>query len=379
MKEILDLTRKILEEDSLIRLVLGNRRKKSVPYAKAVIRPFEGKDGRMYQAEYVYETKVLHENLDPEELLEQVAFLMENSFKQANFFTVGADYQVLAAKPENPRIIQGAPTMKRQGLSHNQAKKYVIPAGEPVDFLVRLGVMTDEGQVHARYYGKFRQINRFLEITRDVLDALPEDRTIRIIDFGCGKAYLTFGLYYYLKKQLGRDVEIVGLDLKEDVIRFCSKVAEDLGYDGLKFQIGDIAEYRGTKADMVVTLHACDTATDFALLNARKWDASVILSVPCCQHELFRQMKNSLHEPLLRQGILKDRFCAILTDTFRQLKLEEWGYDVSMIEFTSLEHTAKNIMIRAVRTGKPRKNASRQIRELMDYWNVDPAIVREDR
>ena len=311
--------------------------------------------------------------------MEQVAFLMENSFKQANYFTTEADYQILAAKPDNPRIIQNAPTMKRQGLSHDHVKKYVIPDGEPVDFLVRLGVMSDEGLVHAKYYNKFRQINRFLEIARDVLDYLPADRTIRIIDFGCGKAYLTFGLYYYLKKQLGRNVEILGLDLKEDVIRFCNKVAKDLDYDGLEFQIGDIAEYEGTEADMVVTLHACDTATDYALLNAKDWNASVILSVPCCQHELFRQMKNDLHEPLLRQGILKDRFCALLTDTFRQLKLEEWGYDVSMIEFTSLEHTAKNIMLRAVHTGKPKKKAPGQIRELMDFWHVDPTIVREDR
>ena len=378
MNEILTLTRQILEDGSLIRLVLGNKRKKSVPYGKVVIRPFAGRDGVLYQAEYVYENKVLHENLDPEELLEQIAFLMENSFKQANFFTADADYQVLAAKPAKPRIIRKDPTMERQGLSHNQIKKYVIPDGEPVDFLVRLGVMNESGKVHAKYYGKFRQINRFLEITRDVLDALPEARTIRIIDFGCGKAYLTFGLYYYLKKQLGRDVQIIGLDLKEDVIRFCSNVAEDLGYEGLQFQIGDIAEYQGTEADMVVTLHACDTATDYALLNAKKWGASVILSVPCCQHELFRQLKNPLHEPMLRQGILKDRFCAILTDTFRQLKLEEWGYDVSMIEFTSLEHTAKNIMIRAVRTGKPKEKAPEQIRELKEYWHVDPTIVRED-
>ena len=379
MKDILALTQKILDQGSLVRLVLGNKRKKSVPYAKVVIRPFEGKEGLMYQAEYVYDKKVLHENLDPEELLEQLAFLMENSFKQANYFTTEADYQILAAKPDNPRIIENAPTMKRQGLSHDHVKKYVIPDGEPVDFLVRLGVMSDEGLVHAKYYNKFRQINRFLEIARDVLDYLPTDRTIRIIDFGCGKAYLTFGLYYYLKKQLDRNVEILGLDLKEDVIRFCNKVAKDLDYDGLEFQIGDIAEYEGTEADMVVTLHACDTATDYALLNAKDWNASVILSVPCCQHELFRQMKNDLHEPLLRQGILKDRFCALLTDTFRQLKLEEWGYDVSMIEFTSLEHTAKNIMLRAVHTGKPKKKAPGQIRELMDFWHVDPTIVREDR
>lgn len=368
------LLREVLEDGSLIRLVLANKRKKSLEYSKVVVRPFSSGEGLKYQAEYVCEKKVLHENLTSDEAISLAAGLINTSFKQANLFTAEADYQVLAAKPEKQRITKSAPTMKPQSLEHNIVKKYIIPEGEPCDFLIRLGVMNDSGQVLSKHYGKFRQINRFLEITRDVADSLPKDRTINIIDFGCGKAYLTFALYYYLKKQLGLDVSITGLDLKADVIRFCSEVASDLGYDGLVFKIGDIAEYKETETDMVVTLHACDTATDYALINANNWGASVILSVPCCQHELFKHLKNDLHRPLLKHGILKERFCAILTDTFRTLRLEEWGYDVTMIEFTSLEHTAKNIMIRAVKNRKPSQNAAKEARRLADYWNVKPTI-----
>ena len=184
----------------------------------------------------------------------------------------------------------------------------------------------------------------------DALDYLPKvDRPLRIIDFGCGKSYLTFALYYYLKVLNNRNVEIVGLDLKEDVIELCNRIAKELHYDELKFLMGDIADYTNDYADMVVTLHACDTATDYALINAVTWGAPVILTVPCCQHELFSQIDEPVLNSMLKYGILKDRFTEILTDGLRALKLEEAGYKVSCIEFTSLEHTARNIMIRAVK------------------------------
>ncbi len=274
-------------------------------------------------------------------------------------------------------------------LSHNRTKKYIIPDGVPCDFLIELDVMGEDGKVFKRSYNKFRQINRYLEIVEDALKDVPEllsgagaasgvagagdggddagaasgvagagaatgspanpslRRPFRVIDFGCGKAYLTFALYYYLKVLRSLEVEIVGLDLKKDVIEFCGRTAEKLGYDGLKFLHGDIADYESDGADMVVTLHACDTATDYALANAVKWHSRIILSVPCCQHELFKQIKSETLHPVLKHGILKDRFTEILTDGLRGLKLESRGYDVAMIEFTSLEHTARNIMIRA--------------------------------
>lgn len=213
--------------------------------------------------------------------------------------------------------------------------------------------MDETGKVYQKHYSKFRQINRFLEIVSDCMPYFKKEN-IKIIDFGCGKSYLTFALYYYLKKQLNIDVEIVGLDLKENVINLCNKIAQELNYEGLKFQLGDIADYQDTGCDMVVTLHACDTATDYALINAVKWNTKVILSVPCCQHELFKQIDSPINNPMLKHGIIKDKFTELLTDALRGLKLESVGYDVSMIEFTSLEHTSKNIMIKGILN----KNAS---------------------
>ncbi len=357
-------------------MIFSGTRKKAIPYQRVAIRPVLLQDQLCYQAEFQYSNKVTHENLSETQLLSRCGELLAEQFKQVNLFSTDGDYQILAAKPEKPRIIKKSSSKKLPPLNHNHEKQYILPENIPCDFLIRLGVMEPDGKIIQKHYAKFRQINRFLEIVSDVLDSLPkENESLKIIDFGCGKAYLTFALYHYLKLKLRRNVEIVGLDLKTDVIDFCNRVAEDLNYDGLKFQMGNIAEYEGkAKADMVVTLHACDTATDFALIKAVSWEASVILSVPCCQHELFSQISNDLHQPVLKHGILNERFCAILTDGLRSLKLEECGYSVSMIEFTSLEHTSKNIMIRAIRTGKPRLDAGEEYSRLKEYWNVNPTI-----
>ena len=229
------------------------------------------------------------------------------------------------------------------------------------NFLVDLGVMTPEGKiVHARY-DKFRQINRFLEFVEDILPALPKDRELTILDFGCGKSYLTFAIYYYLRECQGLDVRIIGLDLKEDVIRKCSDLSSKYGYDKLTFLQGDIAGYEGcTQVDMVVTLHACDTATDYALYKAVKWGASVILSVPCCQHELNKQIENETLAPVLKYGLLKERMSALITDGLRAGLLEQQGYNTQILEFIDMEHTPKNILIRAVKrkNGKKAEAAS---------------------
>ena len=247
--------------------------------------------------------------------------------------------------------------------------------------------MSPEGKVFQKHYSKFRQINRFLEIADDSFRDLPSQGTLRIIDFGCGKSYLTFALYYYLRVLKNRDVAIVGLDLKKDVIEFCNKTAPELGYDELTFLTGDIADYESTEADMVVTLHACDTATDYALINAVKWHSRVILSVPCCQHELFSQIKEPVNDSYLKYGILKDKFTEILTDGLRGLKLESAGYQVNMIEFTSLEHTARNVMIKAVlpdpatltekqlqKQKAVKEKASQEYEALKNMYHVHPTI-----
>ena len=376
MNKIIDLLEKTLDNETLIKLIFGDLRKKSNPYKKAILRPLLLQGELCYQIEYHFQSKVTHMNLKKDQCLELCTELIRDIFKQINLFSVDADYQILASDPDKPRIIKKAATKAMPALCHNHEKQYIIPDHVPCDFLIRLGVMDQSGQVIQKHYAKFRQINRFLEIVSDVLDYLPKKtEPIRIVDFGCGKAYLTFALYYYLKLKLEKDVDIIGLDLKEDVIDFCNLVAKDLNYDSLQFLKGDIADYSEQgKADMVVTLHACDTATDYAFIKAVGWGASVILSVPCCQHELFSQISNELHNPILKHGILNERFCSILTDGLRGLKLEAQGYDVSMIEFTSLEHTSKNIMIRAVKTGKKREGALEEYHRLKEYWHVNPTI-----
>ena len=393
MKELTTFFNEILTLD-LEKMVFGAARNKSVPYKKLTIRPVMIKGSLAFQAEFAYEKKMTHENLSAEEALELCMQSINCDFKQVNAFTHTEEVQVLAAKVERPRItrrarasaasancaVSGGPAKlnPQNVLAHNRVKNYIIPDGIPCDFLIELGVMGADGKVFPRSYSKFRQINRYLEIVADSLRDLEKSKKIdsteskegeacenaasqnrnatgvsdsrkfRVIDFGCGKAYLTFALYHYLHDMRGMNVEIIGLDLKADVIEFCSGVAQRLGYEDLTFLHGDIADYQSEGADMVVTLHACDTATDYALANAVRWHSRIILSVPCCQHELFKQLQNPLLKPMLKHGILKERFTEIMTDTLRGLRLEARGYEVDMIEFTSLEHTARNIMIKAV-------------------------------
>ena len=241
--------------------------------------------------------------------------------------------------------------------------------------------MTKEGKVVRARYDKFRQINRFLEYVEDVLPALSPDRVNTIIDFGCGKSYLTFAMYYYLKEMKGYPVHIVGLDLKQDVIELCSRLSRQFGFSDLEFSCGDIAGYEGVRqADMVVTLHACDTATDYALHKAVRWGARVILSVPCCQHELNGQMENELLAPILKYGILKERMAALITDGIRAQFLELAGYHSQILEFIDMEHTPKNLMIRAVRreAGAREKKNNREkqaLKELLDGLQVRPTLL----
>lgn len=259
--------------------------------------------------------------------------------------------------------------------AHNRVKQYILKEGIPVPFLVDLGVMTEKGKVITSRYDKFRQINRFLEFVEDILPRLSKDREVTILDFGCGKSYLTFAMYYYLRALKGYDVNIIGLDLKTDVIEKCSALAVKYGYEKLHFYQGDIADYEGVSSvDMVVTLHACDTATDYALAKAVEWGAQVILSVPCCQHEVNRQIKSELLEPLLKYGIIKEKMSALITDAVRANLLESKGYDTQLLEFIDMEHTPKNILIRAVKTG--REQDLQKVNELMQALKIRPTLEK---
>lgn len=262
-----------------------------------------------------------------------------------------------------------------QILAHNRVKQYILKENIPVPFLVDLGVMNKEGRIITQKYDKFRQINRFLEFIQDILPRLDQQREVTILDFGCGKSYLTFAMYYYLRELKGYDVNIIGLDLKTDVIEKCNHLAVKYGYGKLHFYQGDIADYEGVSSvDMVVTLHACDTATDYALAKAVEWGAKIILSVPCCQHEVNRQIKNEVLEPVLKYGILKERVAALMTDGIRANLLESMGYETQILEFIDMEHTPKNLLIRAVKTGKPKDMKSTV--QLMKELHINPTLER---
>lgn len=343
---------------------------------KIKVRPVLIRDSLLFQSALFKNNQVYHENLTKEELMMQVLGWIKEDFKQIEIDTSSFHAVVLISK-KGKITIKKKRTVKKMPvypLEHNRIKRYLLEEGKPVEFLIDLGVMTKEGRIVQSKYDKFRQINRFLEFIRDVLPKLQKDRELTIIDFGCGKSYLTFAMYYYLSVLENLDIRVIGLDLKEDVIRSCGELAKRYGFQKLDFFVGDIASYEGVeRVDMVVTLHACDTATDYALAKAVKWGAEVILSVPCCQHELNRQIHNAVLKPVLQYGIIKERICALVTDAFRAGLLEEQGYQVQILEFIDMEHTPKNILIRAVK-GNGKKKANEDLSECMKFLCAAPTL-----
>lgn len=353
----MDELRQLLQESlngSLYQIMISGARTAQTAAAKKKVRPVMMKDELLFQVSSYVGKQIFHENLSAQEAAEALAVDFLENYKQMQIDTKGFSAVALASKKGKLTIrkkMNEKEPARQIDLSHNRAKKYILEEGRPVPFLVDLGVQTKDGKIVHSRYDKFKQINRFLEFIADVLPKLPRDRAVHIIDFGCGKSYLTFAMYYYLHELQGLKLEVTGLDLKEDVIENCSKLAEKYGYDGLHFLHGDIADYTGTdRADMVVTLHACDTATDYALYKAIKWNAKVILSVPCCQHEVNGQIECEALEGALRYGLIKERLSALFTDALRADILEENGYDTQVLEFIDMEHTPKNILLRAVKT-----------------------------
>lgn len=379
MESLRNLVHQLAEEGTLISATLSQRRKAGeTSYTKVVVKPVELKKSLHYQLAYHYDNKVTHENIAASLFEERIVAMFEDTFRQGLICAVNADYQVLISKKYKVSILKKSPSKKPVALTHNRQKQYILEEGTPVPYLVELGIMNADGKVFAKKYDKFRQINRFLEMVQDVIPHLPEDRPLTIVDFGCGKSYLTFALYHYLTVQQRRELNIVGLDLKADVIEHCGELARKLHYDQLRFLVGDIADYDElSQVDMVVTLHACDTATDAALEKAVRWGASVILSVPCCQHELFKQVDSPVLEPLLGHGILKERFSALATDAIRAKLLELLGYKTQLLEFIDMEHTPKNILIRAVKSPSADKESLwREYTAFRDFLSADPYLER---
>lgn len=371
--------------EQLGQIILSNSRRKE-EVSKVRVRPLLLQGKLVFQVEEFRGKQAFHQNLMKDEAYEYLQNAMSDTFRQMELASAKGSAQILVSKNgkmtvkvKKNRPVEGQAKIQAPStlLDHNRKKKYVLEEGKPIPFLQDLGVMTADGRIVHSRYDKFRQINRFLEFVQDILPKLPKGREINIIDFGCGKSYLTFAMYYYLKELNGFDIRVIGLDLKQDVIDHCNQLARKYGFEKLAFYHGDIASYEGVdQVDMVVTLHACDTATDYALAKAVRWNASVILSVPCCQHELNRQMKNDMLEPVLQYGLLKERMAALYTDGIRAEILENHGYRTQILEFIDMEHTPKNVLIRAVKEGKGKKNG-KKLQEMMDFLHVENTLAKE--
>lgn len=363
---------------SLKEAIFSNPQSKSQAVSKRKVRPVLLKGELCFQVSAYEGKQVKHENFEAKELTKKALAWMQKEFKQLEIhnedstlicltnkkgtLTMKVKKNVTASEKNKAQAAPGkiaageketqaaCAGIDLEKFAHNRKKKYLLPDNSPVPFLVDLGVQTKEGKIVNASYDKFKQINRFLEFVEDILPALEGEERIRILDFGCGKSYLTFAIYHYLHEICGKDVEITGLDLKADVIANCNKLAVKYGYHNLKFEVGDIKDYDAYQdVDLVVTLHACDTATDYALYKAIRWNAKAILSVPCCHHEVNRQVKSAELEPMLEYGIVKDRFAALATDSLRCMILKKYGYETQLLEFIDMAHTPKNLLIRAIK------------------------------
>ncbi len=372
---------KRLENKELINATISQPRQKSNELKRVKLKPIELKGIYHIQIEYQYERILKHENV----LLEKFSNIFElllQQFRQIHAQFKNEIIQIQLSKKNKVLWKDEQTTSSKQiDLSHNRKKQYLLDESTPYPFLIRLGVQTEDGKVKKQKYDKFRQINRFVEFINDSLTYLPKNKQIRILDFGSGKSYLTFALYHYLKVEKGLDILVTGLDLKKEVIDECNRIAQDLHYDQLEFLVGDINDYNDeTSVDMVVTLHACDVATDMALARAVKWGAKVILSVPCCQHELNRQLNSPTLEIMTQHGLIKERFASLATDSIRAEILSLVGYDTQLLEFIDIEHTPKNILIRAYFTGKkPSYEQRKRYDAFIDFLSAKPFLQNELR
>lgn len=345
--------------EKLIRIVLS-KPEKNVEAKKMAVRPVKVKEKLLFQVTRSVGTKEsntckeVHENLTGKDLKQLLTHVIPRDYHQGLFEYDNEGVTVLANGKGKITVLKNKTvSAKQENMEHNRQKNYLIKEGIPVPFMVDLGVMTKEGMVVKAKYDKFRQINRYLEFVDDCIDRLNTKEKVTIIDFGCGKSYLTFALYYYLVVLKGIKAHIIGLDLKTDVINECNRLRKRYRYEHLEFIEGDIEHFDGIdKVNMVITLHACDTATDYALYKAIKWDADVIMAVPCCQHELNKLTPAKELMGVSSYGILKERMAAIFTDAMRANLLTQSGYDTQILEFIDMEHTPKNLLIRAVKNTK---------------------------
>lgn len=371
------------------KIILSNRKDKTYIYKKIVIRQIQLKGKRVYQIERFTDKQVFHENIEMQRLLEQVFSYFPETYLQLNVMFMDNHEEIRwdfkctkkgKLLSNMQRVAQKQITAEQTfSLANNRKKRYLLQEGKVIPPLVDLGIFTKEGKIVQSKYDKYKQINRFLELVEDVVKDYPK-KDMCIIDFGCGKSYLTFVLYYYLSEVKGYPVKITGLDLKEDVIAHCNDTAKKYGYKNLHFEVGDINGYKADQeVDMVVTLHACDVATDYALYNAIQWNAGIILSVPCCQKEVNRQIQSDTFSLVTRYGIVKERMSALITDAIRGNALTYSGYETQLLEFVDFASSPKNILIRGVRknvSAKNREAAKAEIEALTAEFHIKQTLLK---
>ena len=378
MHKALEEIKKNMSSDSFVKCIFSNPRDKSNHLKSIVIIPLKNKDDLKveYRLEKHNDIKTMKLSSFVDVDLEQIL----KDFKQILLKCDGSDTQILLNQKLKSKFITTQKTNVSKSQNHNKKKNYIIPDGKPCQFLFEIGVMDIRGKVKSNYYKKFRQINRFLELVDDLFRD-DEIASFHAVDFGCGKSYLTFALYYYFKNIKNINPKITGIDLKQEVIDHCNDVARKVNFDGLHFAHGFIHNFNTDESvDFVVTLHACNTATDDAILFSLRNKAKKMMFVPCCQHELNKQIKNSESAIMLKHGIFKDRMCSLITDTMRSQLLEVCGFKVQSMEFIDLEHTAKNIMLRCVQVNRSEKQTGQILEKYKVFkkqWGIDPYLEKK--
>ncbi len=373
--------KKALDEifkDDIIKVVISNKANKEIKYNKISVNLKETNKGRFYQIEKFTDKQVFHENIDVESVNKKVYECLNGAYKQLSVWSDNYTYDMKISK--KGKVFLGkkkSDNSKVVKKGHNKEKNYILKEGMIIEPLIDLGVFTKEGKVINSKYDKYKQINRFIEIIDDEIKK-NDYKELTILDFGCGKSYLTFVLYYYFVKIKNINVKMIGLDLKEDVIKKCNEIAQRYKYDNLHFELGDINGFKyNNKVDMVITLHACDTATDYALYNAVKWNSKMIFSVPCCQHEFNSQMKADELSILTKYGIVQERIAALMTDSVRANLLECAGYKTQLLEFIDISHSPKNILIRASKSNvskEKREKSLKEVNNLIETFNFNPTL-----
>ena len=379
MEELIKAIKEIVAEE-VIKIVISNKLNKDVEYNKInVVLKINNKDKKYYQVEKFTDKQVFHENIEVNELEKTLNNLVNNKYKQLSAWSSNTTFDLKISK--KGKVFLGKKKSNNENLfnkSHNKEKNYILKEGMIIEPLIDLGVFTKEGKVINSKYDKYKQINRFIEIIDDEIKKNNYEE-LTILDFGCGKSYLTFVLYYYFVEIKNIKVKMIGLDLKADVIKKCNEIAKRYKYDNLHFELGDINGYKyENKVDMVITLHACDTATDYALYNAIKWKAKMIFSVPCCQHEFNGQMKPESLSIISKYGIIQERISALMTDSVRGNLLEASGYKTQLLEFIDIAHSPKNILIRASKANiskDKKEKALNEVDTLIREFNFKPTLL----